>query len=165
MAKKFQYRASDIEVAVTPLDYYQTCAIPKPPKRVKTPKRAIRVKAKPKGERDRVAETHQYCFGRERDTCRACRSRLGQSMHEIIPRSRGGKISRRNSIAVCGELGNGHECHGLCQRGELQVTMGPEGAEGTLIFTAKTRAAADWLKIKIGESIESQPMVYLEAAE
>jgi hypothetical protein len=43
-------------------------------------------------------------------------------MHEVKPRSLGGKISLENSIAVCGELGTGHECHGLAQRREMKVT-------------------------------------------
>lgn len=140
-------------------------ACPKPEKRVKAGRRPIRRNAKPKSERDRIGAVRQYIFARERDTCRACRCRIAQSMHEIIPRSRGGKICRRNSIAVCGELGNGPECHGLCQRGEIAVTQPLEGAEGSLLFTAKTAAAAERLKIKVGESIESLPMVAVEAAE
>jgi hypothetical protein len=86
-------------------------------------------------------------------------------MHEIVSRGRGGKISRKNSIAVCGQLGNGHECHGLAQRVEVAIEMGPEGAEGPLVCAPTTKAAADWLKVKLGTSIESQPMVAMEAAE
>ena len=140
-------------------------ACPKPEKREKKARKPIRRTAKPKGERDRIAEVRQYVFARERDTCRICRCRLAQSMHEIIPRSRGGKISRKNSIAVCGQLGNGHECHGLAQRVEVAIEMGHEGAEGPLVCTPTTKAAAEWLKLKLCASIESHPMVYMEAAE
>lgn len=49
---------------------------------------------------------------------------------------------------------------------EEKNQMPPEGAEGPLRCTAKTRAAADWLKVKVWETIESLPMVvYVEAAE
>lgn len=137
----------------------------KPEKREKKAPTRIRTHRKPKAERDAISAIRQYVFGRERDTCRVCRCRLAQSMHEIVSRGRRGKISRRNSIAVCGQLGNGHECHGKLQRVEISVDASVEGAEGTLKFTAKTSAAADWLKIKVGESIESQPMVQMEAAE
>lgn len=137
----------------------------KPAKREPKPRTRIKTRRKPKAERDAISAVRQYVFGRERDTCRVCRCRLAQSMHEIVSRGRRGKVSRKNSIAVCGQLGNGHECHGLCQRYEVVIEMPPEGAEGPLRCTAKTRAAADWLKVKVGETIESLPMVYMEAAE
>lgn len=137
----------------------------KPVKAEKKAAARIRTRRKPKAERDAISAIRQYVFGRERDTCRVCRCRLAQSLHEIVPRSRGGKVTRKNSIGVCGQLGNGHECHGLCQRYEVVIEMPPEGAEGPLRCTAKTRAAADWLKVKVGETIESLPMVYMEAAE
>lgn len=145
--------------------FYENCAIPKSKPKAKKAKTRIKVHRKSKAERDAISAVRQYVFGRERDTCRACRCRLAQSMHEIVSRGRRGKRSRKNSIAVCGELGNGHECHGKLQRVEIAVEMSEHGAEGPLRFTAKTPAAADWLKVKVGETIESLPMVYMEAAE
>lgn len=92
-------------------------ACPKPPKRErKTPTR-IRRTAKPKGERDRIAKVRAYIIARERNVCRCCRFRVGQSMHELLPRSRGGKISRTNSVWLCGDGVAG--CHGLIQRYEI----------------------------------------------
>lgn len=145
-------------------DYYQTCAIPKPPPRErKTPKR-IKTHAKPKAERDRIAKIRQYVFARERNVCRCCRLRVAESMHELTSRSLGGKISRTNSIAVCGQLGNGHECHGQLQRREITVERSDTlGAEAALYFMPMTAAARDWMKLGDRHGMESPPMRETEA--
>ncbi len=144
--------------------YYASAGIPKTYREKKTPQR-IRRKSKPKDERDHVTKTRQYVFARERDICRCCRSRRAESMHEIIPRSRGGKVSRRNSIAVCGQLGNGPECHGQLQRRDITVLVSQRGAEGTITFWPQSQKSADWLRIKASDCIESGPMREYEAAE
>lgn len=131
----------------------------KPLKREPKARTGIVRKAKPQGERDRIAEIRDYVFARERGICRCCRRRRAESMHEIKSRGAGGKVSKRNSIAVCGQLRNGHECHGRCQRKQIVVTWPDEAkAETTLTFTPTDAASADWLKVKLGEEIVSAPM-------
>lgn len=125
-----------------------------------------RAKAKARLERKRVKGVHEvrmYVMGRERYRCRCCRLRTANSLHEIQFRSQGGKVSRRNSIAVCGDGVNG--CHGFMQRHEVSVSIGLEGAEGDLKFTPHTQAAADWMRVKAGETVESPIMQYVESAE
>src|SRR5215831_15209150 len=90
------------------IDYSQF-AIPKPPKRATVKAKARRARA------EYVATIRQYVFARERNLCRCCRLRPAESMHEIVSRSIGGKVSRRNSIAVCGQLGT-DKCHGMLQQ-------------------------------------------------
>jgi hypothetical protein len=78
-------------------------------------------------------------------------------------KGRGGKPSKQNTIHVCGLLvGASPSCHTFLQRNEIGVERGPAGAEGTVIFTAKTPAAAEWLRIKVGESIVSPVMAETE---
>lgn len=81
-------------------------------------------------------------------------------MHELVFRSRGGKVSRKNSIAVCGDGVEG--CHGHLQAHRVQFGAGQRGAESTLVFTPVAQIAADWLRVKVGESIESPPMRNLD---
>lgn len=132
-------------------------ACPKPEPRQRTKNRATRVR------RNDVGEVRQYVFARERDLCRCCRWHPAESMNEEPPRSLGGKVCRKDSMAVCGD--GTRRCHGFITRHEIVIERGPLGAEGTLVFTAKTRAAADHMRIKVGESIESAPMVQVEAQE
>ncbi len=139
-------------------DYYQTCALPKgePRKRRKGREKRQKVKS--------VHEVRAYVEARERGVCRICRARRGESMHELRFRSLGGKVSRRNSVWVCGSGTTG--CHGLAQSLQVKYDMGPpEGAEGSITFTPCTALAADWLKVKVGESILSEPTGVLEVAE
>lgn len=77
-------------------------------------------------------------------------------MHELRPRSVGGRHSKTNSAAVCGDGVRG--CHGYAQRHEIAYEATERGAEGTLWFTAKTKAAAEWLRVKVGQRIESPVM-------
>lgn len=138
----------------------------KPEPREKKPRQRIRVKAKPKAERDHIAETRAYIFARERGRCRCCRQRRAESMHELKSRGAGGKVSKRNSVAVCGQLGNGHECHGLLQRKQITYSANdPAGAEGTLYFMPMDQKARDWMKLNDTHGLESPPMRDLEAAE
>ena len=125
-----------------------------------------RQKSKARLERVRVKGVHEvrmYVFARERYRCRCCRLRTANSMHEIQFRSRGGKVSRKNSIAVCGDGVNA--CHGFLQRHEITVFIGFDGAEGDLKFTPTTQQSADWMRVKVGETVESPTMFQVEAAE
>lgn len=145
-----------------PIDYSGFAAVggnPKPEPRQRTKNREKRVKTKT------TAEVRQYVFARERNLDRVSRYLPAESMHEIQFRSQGGKVSRKNSIAVHGDGVQG--IHGLLQRHEITVEIVDPmvGAEGTLIFTARSQAAADLMRIKVGESIESAPMVQVEMAE
>lgn len=94
-----------------------------------------------------------YCFARDCGICRCCRVREAESLHEIRPRSLGGKVTRQNSIALCGSGTTG--CHGYCQSYRVRISGGPEMAEGTLVFTALNTTAARWLRIAVGASVES----------
>lgn len=136
---------------------YSKLAIKKPESRKRT-----------KGRQQRAArkvtmEVRPYVFARERNICRICRCRPTDSMHELRPRSLGGRISRRNSVAVCGSGTTG--CHGYAQSKAIRYALvdAAAGAEAAITFTAMTQAAADWMRIKVGESIESAPMVQVEA--
>ena len=85
-------------------------------------------------------------------------------MHELQFRSQGGKVSRRNSVAVCGDGLRG--CHGYLQRHEIdwQAHNQIARAEGTVTFYPITWPAAEWLGIKRGEKLESPVMLEIEAA-
>lgn len=131
-------------------DYYQTCAIPKPEARKKTKARTKRVHA------DHVAEVRVYVFGREEGICRCCRVRPADSMHELRPRSLGGKVSKRNSVAVCGDGVQG--CHGFMQRHEIRVLIDDQlGAESTLAFEPCTAASSDHMRVPVGQTVCSAP--------
>ena len=133
-------------------------AAPKPARTIK------QLKARAKRQKGtREADVRVYVFARERDICRCCRKRGAVSMHELRFRSQGGKISRWNSIAVCGSGTTG--CHGLMHSHAIDVLMDEQGAEGRLDFTAVTQAAADWMQIQLGQMIQSEPMRDLEMAE
>jgi hypothetical protein len=74
-------------------------------------------------------------------------------------KSLGGKVSKRNSIAVCGRLvGSDHSCHTYLQANKIGWSGGPRRAQGTLLFWPKTERAADWLGVKLHERIESPVM-------
>lgn len=83
-------------------------------------------------------------------------------MHELIPRSIGGKACLSNSVAVCGDGTRG--CHGFCQRYEILYQGGAEGAEGTLGFTPKTEAASKWIRVPIQHMVERPVNFVMEAA-
>jgi hypothetical protein len=79
-------------------------------------------------------------------------------MHELLPRSVGGKRCPTNSVAVCGDGVRG--CHGLLQRHEITWDSDGDGAEGTLVFTATTRAAARWVEIALGDAWRSPKLPF-----
>lgn len=107
-------------------------ACPKP-----TPRRILKARRKRQAAKV-VKAVRAYVFEREGGMCRCCVTRRAESMHEIIPRSLGGEVSRTNSIAVCGDGTCG--CHGKLQRHEIRVEMGSKnGAEGLLYFTSLCR--------------------------
>ena len=142
--------------------YYATATIPKTYREKKTPQ-PIRRKSKSLSERTHIADVRAYIIGRERNVCRCCRIRVGQSMHELRPRSLGGKVSRKNSVWLCGAGVNG--CHGFIQRYEIVVHCDVLGAESLLMFTPESPSAADWMKIQKGITIHSEPMHVMESAE
>ena len=112
------------------------------------------------GECRRLHTTRDYVFARERHVCRCCQFRHADTMHELIPRSIGGKRSASNSVAVCGDGVRG--CHGFLQRHEIKWTSDGEGAEGTLLFTAMTRASARWVEITLGDAWRSPKLPFYE---
>jgi hypothetical protein len=140
-------------------EYYQQCAIKKPEPPVKAKRRDERE------NQDRTAKIRAYVFGRERNICRICRCRPAESMHELKPRSIGGKVSRANSVAVCGSGTTG--CHGFAQSHQVIVAenANPYDADRPLQFQARTRAAAEHLKVNLYQWILSPPMQHTEIAE
>ncbi len=127
-------------------------SFPKPERRKRTKARKVRAK-----RRD-AADVRVYVFGRERDLCRCCRKRRAQSLHELQFRSQGGKVSKRNSVAVCGDGVRG--CHGFLQRHEIEWEEhnAIRRAEGTLTFFPLSMSAAEWLGIRRGTKLESPVM-------
>lgn len=108
---------------------------------------------------DFVERIRAFVFGRERGICRCCRKRLAQSMHELECKGVGGKVSKRNSVAVCGLLvGSEPSCHTYLQLNQIAWSGGPRRAQGTLTFWPKTQRAADWLGVTINHRIESPVM-------
>jgi len=84
-------------------------------------------------------------------------------MHEIVPRGRGGKVSRTNSIAVCGQLVGTEECcHTYLQQSEIAVGVTEYGAESQLWFEPMTPRAASWMAIELGHVLASPVMVETE---
>jgi len=127
-----------------------------------------RTKAREKREQGDVdALVRVFAFGRERGICRCCKIRAAESRHELIARGAGGKVSRKNSIAVCGVIvGAVPSCHTFLQNHSIQW-MADEGlgAQGPLVFTPINREAADWMHVAIGQSVHSEPMSVYEASE
>lgn len=94
-----------------------------------------RIKGRAKRAASKVTKSvRAYVFEREKGICRCCGCMAAESMHEIVFRSQGGKVSPENSIAVCGDGVRG--CHGRLQRHEITVRMHSKrkGAEGFLAF-------------------------------
>jgi 5-methylcytosine-specific restriction endonuclease McrA len=114
--------------------------------RCATAKDQIVTRKQAKGKQER-AESKQVkairaaVFERDRYLCRCCGHRPAESMHEIRPRSLGGKVSMTNSIALCGDGTRG--CHGYITRHEVRV-MGKD-AERPLSFAPATQAARDYM--------------------
>ncbi len=140
--------------------YYATCGTPK-----HTPRRITKARKK-RAHAMTVAEVREYVFARERNLCRCCRKRSAESMHEIVFRSQLGKVSKQNSVAVCGDGVRG--CHGLLQKHQVEVYgVGYDRphAERTLIFRPASLTAQEWLDVKHGQEISSPVMVEMELAE
>ncbi len=131
---------------------------PKPEPRARTKRRQERIQ----GDQDALVRV--FVFGRERGICRVCRVRMAESRHELVPRSLGGKVTKRNCIAICGVIvGAAPSCHTYLQSRQIQwMQREHDGAQGPLTFTPITREAADWLKVAIGHSILSEPMAIYE---
>lgn len=82
------------------------------------PKTRKQLKARKKRQAAKeIRAVRAYVFERERGICRCCGWMPAESMHELRPRSLGGKVSRDNSVAVCGDGVRG--CHGKLQRHEI----------------------------------------------
>jgi hypothetical protein len=114
-------------------------------------------------EADHVKKVRLYVFARERNVCRICRFRPAESMHELKFRSAGGKVSKANSVAVCGDGVQG--CHGFAQRHEIRYRFEHDGlgAESTIHFTPVTHAASEQMRIMLHEWIVSPVMSEVEA--
>lgn len=139
------------------IGFGEACPKPEPRKRAKARKK--------RETRTREHDVRDYVFMRERNICRCCRARAAHSMHELVFRSLGGKVSRRNSVAVCGS--GTTLCHGLLQSNQIawsKECFDGLDAEDTLRFRPRTELAAAHLKIKLGESIISPVMRDVEAA-
>jgi len=104
------------------------------PLRFKKPLKRSTIKAKRRKVKNaHTAEVRAYVFERDNYRCRVCKKKPATSMHEIRPRSLGGKVSPENSIAVCGDGTSG--CHGMLQRHIIGVTiLSDGGAESSLSF-------------------------------
>lgn len=89
----------------------------------------------------RVKSIRTQVFDRDQGICRCCGIRVADSMHEIVPRSLGGKVSLTNSIAVCGS--GTTKCHGMPQGHRIWVHG--RDANGPLRFEPATQAAKDWM--------------------
>ncbi len=116
------------------------------------------VTAKYRAKRRRAAvkdngKIRAYVFAREEGICRCCRLRAAESMHELRFRSLGGKVSKSNSVAVCGALGT-TGCHGYLQRNEIDWSG---DAQQRLSFQPNSKSAADWMRIKLGLWVMSMP--------
>lgn len=81
-------------------------------------------------------------------------------MHELVFRSLGGKVSRTNSVAVCGSGTTG--CHGHLQGHRIAFVDWGMGAEGPLTFHPQTDAACEWMHLKAGQRLYSEPMHFVE---
>lgn len=126
--------------------------IAKPEPRKRTKARAYRQ------QRDRNAEIREHVFAREQSICRVCRLRPAASMHELQSRGSGGTVSKKNSIAVCGQLvGTETCCHTFLQQYDISYTVGIYGAEDVITFWPRTKAAAEWLRVQIYQVLESGP--------
>ena len=123
----------------------------------KGPTRKTLTRLRKAAQRGHVAEVRAYVMARERGRCRCCRIRLAESLHEIKPKSLRGRVSRTNSIAVCGDGTRG--CHGHLQRHEILVTgQDPAMAESTLYFEPRTDSAREWARLGARHGIESPVM-------
>lgn len=73
---------------------------------------------------------------RARDkACRICLFRRSTEVHELVPKSKGGKASNFNSIGICGAA-NGGLCHSLIQQHAISFTFAQplRGADGPMKF-------------------------------
>lgn len=133
-------------------DYYQHAPLAKP-----IPRKRLKAPAK-REKRDKTAKVREHAQTREAWICRCCRHLQGQSMHEILSRGAGGKVSKANSIWVCGELGNDTAfCHGLLQTGQIEVGPEPHNADELLVFTPITPKASEHMRVPLGFHLLSPP--------
>lgn len=125
---------------------------PKPEPRKRSKARQLRQAG------DRRAQVRAYVFEREANICRCCRLRPAESMHELKSRGAGGKVSKTNSIAVCGTIvGAVPSCHTYLQAKAISYTVGIYGAEDVITFCPRSEQAAEWLKLPIYQVLESPP--------
>lgn len=132
-------------------DYYQNAPLAKP-----IPRKRLKARAK-REKRAKHGAVRDYISNRD-GNCRCCRLRAGESMDELTTRGAGGKVSKRNSIWVCGTIvGAIPSCHTYLQLNQITVIETLQGAEGMLTFTPRSREAADWMHLPIGRDLESGP--------
>ncbi len=140
-------------------EYYRTCALAKVNVEAEKADRA-----ETRQETAREARVRVYVFARERNLCRVCRLRAAVSRHELRFRSLGGKVTRENCVAVCGD--GVHGCHGHLQAHRILYDFETpiKGAEGTILFPVNHEFAAEWLRVLVGHVLVSPPMVEIEEA-
>jgi hypothetical protein len=138
---------------------YSLLPLSKPEPRKRTKARKVRV------SRAAVRDVRAYVFARERDICRCCRCRPATSMHELQFRSCGGRVSKRNSVAACGDGVSG--CHGFAQRHEIAWDdYDRRGAGGHADVSARSSYRRQSGCGRVGDQeIVSPPMVEMETAE
>lgn len=101
-------------------------------------------KAKQKRERSQfIKAVRAEVMERDGYICRCCGWRAADSMHEIVPRSLGGKVSLENSIALCGSGTTG--CHGFIQ--QHKIDMVKSVITGEWDFIPKSPKAEEWMDI------------------
>jgi hypothetical protein len=74
--------------------------------------------------------------------CRVCLYRPSSEVHELIPRSVGGKVSTFNSVGVCAARNSGL-CHQLLQSHSIhyEFLQPGRGADGTMRFSMNQSVA------------------------
>ena len=132
-------------------------AVPKPEQRKRMKAR------KDRQESAQDAKVRAYVFAREQHMCRICGIRPATSRHELRFRSLGGKVTKENCVAVCGD--GIHGCHGFAQRNTILYAFmdAVNGADGTIIFIPKMLRAAKWLRCDFGRCVVSPPMKQRES--
>jgi 5-methylcytosine-specific restriction endonuclease McrA len=115
------------------IGYGVACPKPEPRKRVKAREK--------RAESKQVKAIRAAVFERDRFLCRCCGHRPAESMHEIRPRSLGGKVSMENSIASCGSGTTG--CHGRLQSHRIMAEG--KDANKPLTFVPATNEAREWM--------------------
>ena len=116
------------------------------------PRKALKKRERTR-EADYIQRLRMYLVGRERGICRCCLLRACEHMHEILFRSLGGHMTRRNSVMICSG------CHSLIHAHEIDAAIVDQrrGSEGPILFIARTDAAAAHMRVTLNHALESKP--------